>query len=94
MKQKKIITIPLAKISEGIDLCLSNALQFCEDAKLINNESSRAHALGLCLYALEELGKADLLQEYAFWAKKNGIEEITIEQSEPKTFSIGETVKS
>jgi AbiV family abortive infection protein len=83
---KKRITIPTAKISEGIDLCLINASQFCKDARLLNSKSSHAHALGLCVYALEELGKADLLQMYSDFAKQYDIKEITIEKKEVENF--------
>jgi AbiV family abortive infection protein len=86
LKSKTKLTIPVDKIPEGIDLCLRNASQFCADAKLVNNESNYNHALGLCLYAIEELGKAELLKLLAFWAKKNGDKTITFERGKPQNF--------
>ena len=55
------MVIPLDKIPEGIGLCLQNASQFCADARVVSKESNCEHALDLCLYAIEELGKARAL---------------------------------
>ena len=61
LKSKSELKIPLDKLSEGADLCLENAAQFCADANALIQQSSYEHALGLCIFAIEELGKAILL---------------------------------
>jgi AbiV family abortive infection protein len=76
LRSKDKLVIPLQKVEEGIDLCLKNASQFCKDAKLLNSNSSAQHALGLCMFAIEELGKAHLLTEQKFLGKKHGDTEI------------------
>lgn len=86
MTAKGKLVIPLDKIPEGIDLCLRNASQFCRDARIVSKESSCEHALGLCLYAVEELGKAELLQELAASARKYGERVITLERNKPQRF--------
>jgi hypothetical protein len=84
--EKSKLVIPLDKIPEGVDLCLRNASQFCVEAKIVSRESSCEHALGLCLYAIEELGKAELLQGLAVVASKHGDGLITLERKEPQRF--------
>jgi len=86
LRAKGKLVIPLDKIPEGIDLCLRNASQFCVDARVISKESSCEHALGLCLYAIEELGKAELLQSLAASARKYGNRVITLERNKPQRF--------
>jgi len=86
LRTKDKLVIPLDKISEGIDLCLNNASQFCTDAKILSKEYSYSHALGLCLYAIEELGKAELLNQLAFSAKKYGDKTIILEKKKPQKF--------
>jgi hypothetical protein len=65
------VEIPLDRIREGIELCLQNSSQFCSDAEALARQESFEHALGLCILALEELGKAMMLNEMADKAKKN-----------------------
>ena len=55
---------PLNRIEAGIELCLKNSSQFCSDVEMIVKPSFE-HALGLCILALEELGKAMMLREMA-----------------------------
>ena len=86
MRAKGKLVIPLDKIPEGVDLCLRNASQFCKDARIVNRESSCEHAFGLCLYAIEELGKAKLLQELAASARKYGDRVISLERNKPQKF--------
>jgi hypothetical protein len=86
LRAKGKLVIPLDKIPEGIDLCLRNASLFCIDARIVNKESSCEHALGLCLYAIEELGKAELLQGLAASARKYGDRAITLERNKPQKF--------
>ena len=71
MNGKKPLVIPLSKIAEGVDLCLENASRFCSDANLLIEKASYEHALGLCVFAIEELGKAVLLKSKAFETKRN-----------------------
>jgi AbiV family abortive infection protein len=82
LRRKDKLVIPLQKIEEGIDLCLGNASQFCKDAKLLNSHASSQHALGLCIFAIEELGKAHLLTEQKFLANKYGNSEIVFKKDE------------
>lgn len=86
MRTKSKLVIPLDKIPEGIELCLHNASQFCVDARIVSKDSSCEHALGLCLYAIEELGKAELLQELAASARKYNDKVITLEKNKPQKF--------
>ena len=86
MRTKNKLIIPLEKVPERIDLCLHNASQFCAAARALSKESSIGHALGLCLYAIEELGKAELLNQLAFSAKKYGDKVVTLERAKPKKF--------
>jgi len=86
LRAKGKLVIPLDKIPEEIDLCLRNASQFCLDARIVSEKSSCEHALGLCLYAIEELGKARLLQGLAASARKYGDKVITLERNKPQKF--------
>lgn len=63
--------IPLDRIREGIELCLKNSSQFCSDAEMLTRQGSFEHALGLCILALEESGKAMMLNEMAEKAKRS-----------------------
>jgi AbiV family abortive infection protein len=84
LKNKNILTIPLKSVAEGVELCLDNATQFCSDAKALVEISSCQHALGLCIYAIEELGKATLLKEMAAYATKRNEDNITLERTKSK----------
>lgn len=57
-------------MTEGVDLCLKNALQFCSDARVLIEKASYEHALGFCIFAIEEVGKAVLLKSKAYYAQK------------------------
>jgi AbiV family abortive infection protein len=63
LRKKERLEIPVKNIPVGITVCLENAESFCFDAKTLAEKSSLQHALGLCIYAVEELGKAELLKE-------------------------------
>jgi AbiV family abortive infection protein len=80
------LSIPLSNIHEGIELCLKNATQFSLDAQALCKISSYNHALGLCLYAIEELGKACLLKELFLLAKKHGYKELTLDHMKTTEF--------
>jgi len=86
MRAKEKLTIPIDKIVEGIVMCLKNSAQFCADAKLLCKESSCQHAFGLCLYAIEELGKAQMLKELSAHAKKKGETQLVFCQIKAKDF--------
>jgi AbiV family abortive infection protein len=64
------IKIPIDQTDLGITLCLENARQFCSDADVLVKHDSYDHALGLCILATEELGKAIMLKEQSALAKK------------------------
>jgi hypothetical protein len=49
-------------------------------------KESREHALGLCLFAIEELGKAELLQGLSNSAKKYGEKAIILKRVKPHEF--------
>ncbi len=74
---KKSLTIPFKNVERGSELCLANALQFCSDAKVLAKSSSFEHALGLCIFAIEELGKAIMLKQKAIQAKKKNEDALT-----------------
>lgn len=78
--------IPLDKIDEGIDLSLKNALQFCSDADILIKQKSYEHALGLCILATEELGKAIMLKEQSAYARKRSEEIVTFERAKPENY--------
>jgi AbiV family abortive infection protein len=63
LRRKERLEIPVTDIPEGIAVCLKNAETFCSDARALVEKSSLQHALGLCIYAVEELGKAEMLKE-------------------------------
>jgi hypothetical protein len=79
-----ILKIPLNKVAEGADLCLDNAVQFCSDARVLSEESSCDHALGLCIFAIEELGKAILLKEKATYALKDSKNVVILKHAKPE----------
>lgn len=86
MNGKTTLTIPLDKIREGADLCLENALQFCSDARVLIEKSSYEHALALCLFAIEELGKASMLKEKAAYASAKSEKNVIFELVEAEVF--------
>jgi hypothetical protein len=86
LRQKEKFEIPLDCIPEGVKFCLRNAAQFCSDAKVLAKIGSYQHALGLCIYAIEELGKAELLIEMFEIAHKHGDNSIIFELTTPDTF--------
>jgi hypothetical protein len=89
LNHKRTLKVPLKKVAEGVSLCLENASQFCSDAKILNKESSCKHALGLCIYAMEELGKAIMLKESSDYATKNSEDFVLFERVEPGIFFHG-----
>ena len=80
----KHLKIPLNKVAEGADLCLDNASQFCSDAIVLSKKSSYDHALALCIFAIEELGKAILLKEKAAYALKDSDPVIILKHEKPE----------
>jgi AbiV family abortive infection protein len=76
--------IPLNRVAEGADLCLENAQQFCSDARILGEKSSCEHALGLCILALEELGKAIMLKEKATMSTKRSEHVVSFESVRPE----------
>lgn len=83
---KSILKIPLDKIDEGINLCLRNASQFCSDANILVEQKSYGHALGLCILATEELGKAMMLKEQSAYARKRSEEFVIFERVKPEDY--------
>jgi hypothetical protein len=83
---KAILKIPLGKMAEGADLCLENASQFCFDARVLIEKSSYEHALALCIFAIEELGKATMLKEKAAYASARSEENMVFESVEPEVY--------
>lgn len=59
---KNSVQIPLHKVDFGINLILSNVHAFIEDARLLLNHSRIAHVIGLLEFAIQELGKAELIR--------------------------------
>ena len=52
---EKTFVIPLNKVSEGADVMPQiNAVQLCSDARVLIEKSSYEHALGFCIFAIEE----------------------------------------
>jgi AbiV family abortive infection protein len=86
LTRKPTLKIPLNKVEEGADLCLQNALQFCSDADILMKQQSVEHALGLCILATEELGKAIMLKEKAAYARKRSEDVIVFERVKPEIF--------
>lgn len=84
MNGEIILKIPLDKVAEGADLCLDNASQFCSDARFLSEKSSCDHALALCIFAIEELGKAILLKEKAAYALKDSDSAIILKNEKPE----------
>jgi hypothetical protein len=81
-----MLKIPLNKVAEGADLCLENASQFCSDARILGENSSCEHALGLCILALEELGKATMLKVKTPFAMKKRDDVVSFELVSPEVF--------
>ena len=81
---KKTFVIPLNKVSEGADLCLENAVQFCSDARVLIEKSSYEHALGFCIFAIEEFGKSLLLKSKAAYAQKESKANIILNKEKPE----------
>ena len=79
-----MLQIPLSKVAEGADLCLENALQFCSDARVLVEKSSYEHALGFCIFAIEELGKAILLKTKAAYALKESKDVVILKKEKPE----------
>ena len=86
MGNKLDLRIPLNKIEEGVDLCLRNAMQFCSDAENLIATGSNEHALGLCILAIEEVGKAIMLKEKAIHARKRSESVILLGLVSPEEF--------
>lgn len=82
---KKTLILPLNKMAEGADLCLENALQFCSDARVLIERTSYAHALGFCIFAVEELGKAILLKTKATYAQKESKADVILNKEKPES---------
>lgn len=83
---KSILNIPLDRIDEGIDLCLENASQFCSDADVLIGQKSCEHALGFCILATEELGKAIMLKVQSAYARKRSEETVIFERAKPEDY--------
>jgi len=81
---KKALLIPLNKIAKGVDLCLENASQFCSDAKVLMEKTSYDHALGFCIFAIEEFGKAILLKSKALYAQKDSKVNVVLDKEKPE----------
>jgi len=81
-----MLRIPLNKVARGADLCLENASQFCSDAEILSENSSCEHALGLCVLALEELGKATMLKVKGAYALKGSEDAVIFESVRPEVF--------
>jgi hypothetical protein len=86
LSSKKILVIPLNKMAEGADLCLENAVQFCSDAKVLIEKSSYEHALGFCIFAIEEFGKSLLLKSTAAYAQKEAKADVYLNKEKPENF--------
>jgi hypothetical protein len=89
LQDKNRLVIPLKNVAKGAEVCLDNAAQFCCDARALVEIKSCEHALGLCIYAIEELGKAELLIEISAYAAKKGEESITLENTKAQDFFNG-----
>lgn len=64
MKRRKTsVEIPLWEVEFGIDLILVNVLELVDDVRLLLSESKTAHVVGLLEFAVQELGKAELLKQ-------------------------------
>jgi hypothetical protein len=86
LRNRLDLRIPINKIEEGAELCLSNAMQFCSDAENLVDTGSNEHALGLCVLATEEVGKAIMLKEKAMRARKRSESEIFLGWVSPEVF--------
>lgn len=84
MNGKAILKIPLSKMAEGADLCLENASQFCSDAKLLIEKTSYEHALGFCIFGIEELAKAILLKSKTAIVQKESKADVTLNKEKPE----------
>lgn len=60
---KKSVEIPLHKVDFGITLILDNVHAFIEDARLLLRHSTTTHVVGLLEFAIQELGKAELIKQ-------------------------------
>jgi hypothetical protein len=81
---KRDLKIPLCKVANGVDLCIENALQFCSDAKILCDGKSFDHAWALCIFAVEELGKAILLKSKYAYAQKEAQEVLVLKKEKPE----------
>jgi ribosomal protein S6 len=89
LNRKEVLKIPLGRVAEGADLCLENASQFCSDARTLAEKSSCEHALGLSIFAMEELGKAIMLKEKAAYANRDAEDSVCFEKVIPdKVFNV------
>lgn len=89
VNKKTPLKIPLDKIDEGIALCVKNALEFCSDAEHLVKKGSCEHALGLCILAVEEFGKAKMLKEKSAIARSENKDAILFEKVKPELFFRG-----
>jgi AbiV family abortive infection protein len=65
LKCKEVVRkVPIARMQEGIDLCMKNAADYLLDARMIANEGRLNHALVSAEFAIEELGKMLLLKAH------------------------------
>lgn len=70
-----LLKIPRKDVIELIKLCFENISQFLLDAKLIHSQKSRFdHSVALIQFAVEELGKASILQKRLHATKNNLID--------------------
>lgn len=76
--------IPIDKVDGGISLCLENAQQFCSDAEVLAKQGSCETALGLCILATEELGKALMLKDRISNARKKSEEIVVFKREKPE----------
>lgn len=85
-RSRKFLKIPIDNVDEGIDLCLENARQYCIDACILVKQKSYDHALGLCILATEEIGKAIMLNEQSAYARKRSEDFISFRSVESKDY--------
>jgi AbiV family abortive infection protein len=75
--------IPFDSVLQGIKLCKDNVRHLLDDARTLvkkNTWQSNSHAVALIVFAIEELGKAKVLNDRSQEAKKKGMHIVEVEE--------------
>lgn len=85
MRRREIVRIRVDRAMEGIERCLKKSKSFLDDTSKLITDGSLESALGLTIYALENLGKAKMIFDEYQYSLQEGETEIVFKDAR-KTF--------